>query len=272
MSLVLVEQKQPGVLWLTLNRPEIHNAFNDEVISELLEQLDKAESDPDIRVLVLASTGKNFSAGADLNWMKSMKDASYEENIFDALQLANLLYRLNHCSKPTICRIQGAAFGGGVGLVSCCDMAVAVKSATFALSEVKIGLIPATISPYVVRAMGERNARRFFQTAETFTAERASAMRLLHEVVETEAEMDAQIQIWIDALLANGPHAMSESKRLIGDVVARPLSEDMLRCTSEWIAKVRISPEGQEGLKAFLDKRKPDWQAHTNIPGLKENP
>ena len=264
MSLVLAEQKQPGVMWLTLNRPEIHNAFNDEVISELLAQLDKAESDPEIRVLVLAGNGKSFSAGADINWMKSMKESSYEENIFDALQLATLLYRLNHCSKPTICRVQGAAFGGGVGLISCCDMAVAVESASFALSEVKIGLIPATISPYVVRAMGERNARRFFQTAETFTADRANAMRLLHEVVKDEAEMDGQIQTWIDALLKNGPHAMSESKRLIGDVVARPLTEDILRCTSEWIAKVRISPEGQEGLKAFLDKRAPDWQANQN--------
>jgi methylglutaconyl-CoA hydratase len=262
MSLVLAEQKQPGVLWLTLNRPDVHNAFNDVVIQELMSHLDRVESDPEIRVVVLASSGPSFSAGADLNWMKSMRDLSYEENIFDALQLASLLYRLNHCSKPTICRIQGAAFGGGVGLVSCCDMAVALESATFALSEVKIGLIPATISPYVVRAMGERNARRFFQTAESFTAERANAMRLLHEVVADEAEMDVQIERWVNALLENGPHAMSESKRLIGDVVARPLSEDILRCTSEWIAKVRISPEGQEGLRAFLDKRKPDWKSN----------
>lgn len=264
MPLVLAEQKQPGVLWLTLNRPEKHNAFNDEVISELIAHLDSAESNPAVRVLVLASEGASFSAGADVHWMRSMKDASYEENIYDALQLATLLYRLNHCSKPTICRVQGAAFGGAVGLVSCCDMAVAVESATFALSEVKIGLIPATISPYVVRAMGERNARRFFQTAETFTAERANAMRLLHEVVEDEQALDDQVLAWVTALLANGPIAMSESRRLIADVVARPLSEEIVRTTSEWIAKVRVSQEGQEGLKAFLDKRPPSWQQDLN--------
>ncbi len=261
MSLVLAEQKQQGVLWLTLNRPDKHNAFNDDVISELIEHLDSAESNPDVRVLVLASEGPSFSAGADLNWMRSMKDASYEENIYDALQLATLLYRLNHCTKPTICRVQGAAFGGAVGLISCCDMAVGVQSATFALSEVKIGLIPATISPYVVRAMGERNARRFFQTAETFTADRAWSMRLLHEVVETEQHLDEQVLAWVDALLANGPLAMSESKQLISDVVARPLSEEILRTTSEWIAKVRVSQEGQEGLQAFIEKRSPKWQA-----------
>jgi methylglutaconyl-CoA hydratase len=264
MSFVLAEQKQPGVLWLTLNRPDKHNAFNEDFISELIGHLDSAESNPDIRVLVLAAEGPSFSAGADLNWMQSMKDASYEENIYDALKLATLLYRLNHCSIPTICRVQGAAFGGAVGLVSCCDMAVALKSATFALSEVKMGLIPAAISPYVVRAMGERNARRFFQTAETFSASRAYSMRLLHEVVQSTSELDAQVHGWANSLLANGPVAMQEAKKLIADVVARPLKEDMVRTTSEWIAKVRVSQEGQEGLQAFLQKRKPNWQAETN--------
>lgn len=259
MTHVDAELKQPGVLWLTLNRPEKHNAFNDDMIQEIISHLDSAESNPEVKVLVFASAGKSFSAGADVQWMKSMKTASYEENIYDALQLATLLYRLNHFSKPTICRVQGAAFGGAVGLVSCCDMSVAVAHASFSLSEVKIGMIPATISPYVVRAMGERNARRFFQTGEQFSAERASAMRLLHEVVDDDVAMDKQISDWVCALVANGPDAMSESKRLIADVVARPLNEEIVRTTSEWIAKIRISPEGQEGLSAFLEKRPPDW-------------
>lgn len=247
-----------GVRTISLGRPDIHNAFDDSVIAELSEAFADADQDEKVRIIVLAAEGKSFSAGANLGWMKRMATYSYEENLTDANALAEMLRRLNFMSKPTIARVQGAAFGGAVGLVACCDMAVASERASFCLSEVKIGLIPATISPYVIAAMGQRAARRYFLTAERFKAQEAQALGLVSEVVE-EAQLDEALENLIGALLGNSPQAVAQAKKLVADVAEREINSALIADTSERIAAIRVSEEGQEGLTAFLEKRQANW-------------
>ena len=250
--------KSNGVATVTLNRPEKHNAFDDAVIDELTSVFEDIDSDDSIRVMILAANGKNFSAGADLAWMKRMATYSYEDNLRDASGLAKMLSTLNRLSKPTIARVQGAAFGGAVGLVSCCDIAVATPNASFALSEVKIGLIPATISPYVVRAIGERAARRYFVSAERFDAKQAHHIGLVSEI-RGEAELDAYIVDLANTIKNNSPSAVTAAKKLALDVGTSEINDDLIEDTCKRIAQIRASNDGQEGLTAFLDKRAPAW-------------
>jgi methylglutaconyl-CoA hydratase len=251
---------------LRLNRPELHNAFGDLMIAELIKALDELAALPGLRVLLLESTGKNFSAGADLNWMRAMAQKDYQQNLTDAGALALLMEKLNSFPLPVIALVQGAAFGGAVGLVACCDMAVATPKASFCLSEVKIGLIPAVISPYVVRAIGERASRRYFTTAERFDAATALQLGLISEIAGSEEPSDlrAKAQPLIDAIIANSPQAVVAAKALVAYVADQPLSADTIAETSRRIAAIRVSAEGQEGLTAFLDKRTPAWQPALN--------
>lgn len=253
-----------GVARLTMNRPEIHNAFNDVMIAELRTALDQIRSDSAARLLILQANGRNFSAGADLQWMQSMAAKNYHDNQDDAAQLAALMWELDRFPLPTIALVQGAAYGGAVGLIACCDIAFATADARFCLSEVKIGLIPAVISPYIVRAIGVSAARRYMLTAEPFTAASAQQYGLIHEIAASSeqphhalAELAAPV---IRALLANGPAALSACKRLIEDVSHRPLNPQLVEETARRIAEIRVSAEGQEGLRAFLEKRTPAWQ------------
>lgn len=255
---MLCEIDNEGVATVTLNRPEIHNAFDDDLIRQLGETFDQLARSGAIRALVLTSNGKNFSAGADLNWMKRMADYSEEENRTDAATLAAMLYKLDSFPAPTIARVQGAAFGGAVGLVSCCDIAIATERASFCLSEVKIGLLPATISPYIINAIGTRQARRYFVTAERFSAQRAQEIGLVSEVVP-EAELDLTVQKLVNSITNNGPNAVAMSKQLAMSMSNRVINEELQGQTSALIAAVRVSPEGQEGLSAFLEKRAPSW-------------
>ena len=257
-SKVITTIDSRGVATVTLNNPEKHNAFDDVTIVGLKKTFENISADESVRVLVLESEGKNFSAGADLNWMKRMAAYSFDENLADAEELAQMFKVLNFMPKPTIARVQGAVFGGAVGLVSCCDMAVASSKASFCLSEVKIGLMPATISPYVIAAMGSRAARRYFTTAERFSAETASRLGLVSEVV-TEERLDATITTLIDGILTNSPQAMRAAKELVFDVSDHAITDELVRDTCERIAAIRVSEEGQEGLTAFLEKRSPKW-------------
>ncbi len=261
-KMVNCELDHRGVARVTLNRPDKHNAFDDVMISTLDQIFSSLDEDHRVRVVVLQANGKSFSAGADAAWMKRMANFSVEENQRDARCLATMLEKLNTLSKPTIARVQGAAFGGAIGLIACCDMAVGTKLSKFCLSEVRIGLIPATISPYVIAAMGARVCRRYFQTAEMFSARRARRLGLLSEVV-TEDELDDTIEGLIAALLNNGPQAMSRAKLLICDMANRSVDEQLMDETSQRIAEIRVSDEGQEGLTAFLEKRRPAWQEKT---------
>lgn len=247
-----------GVATVTLNRPERHNAFDDRVIAELSAAFHNVAGDNHVRVMVLAAAGKHFSAGADLDWMRRMGSARYDANLADAEALANMLRTLNELPKPTIARVQGSAWGGALGLICCCDMAVAVSHAHFQFSEARLGLIPATISPYVIAAIGPRAARRYFLSAEAMTAATAKALGLVSEVAQ-EAKLDQLVNNWIDSLLQNGPEAIAEAKRLIADVAAEPISDQLLWRTSETIARLRVSEEGQEGVAAFLEKQPPSW-------------
>lgn len=249
-----------GVANLILNRPEVHNAFDDQMIAELIRVLDQLAADDKVKVLTLSARGKNFSAGADLNWMRSMAQKNYQQNLDDANELAALMHKLDKFPKPTIALVQGAAFGGAVGLVACCDMALAEQGASFCLSEVKIGLIPAVISPYVMRALGERQCRRYFLTAERFSADSALTMGLLHQVVAA-GELASQAEILIASLLQNSPAAVSAAKALLHNIYNRKISNNVIAHTTQAIAEIRVSPEGQEGLTAFLEKRKPAWLA-----------
>jgi methylglutaconyl-CoA hydratase len=247
-----------GVFTISLNRPEIHNAFDDRLIVDLTQTLESAGADASIRIVVLTGSGKSFSAGADLNWMKRMAAFTEEENYHDAMALGELMLTLNRLPKPTIARVNGPAYGGGVGLIACCDIAIAVDDAQFALSEVKLGLIPAVISPYVVAAIGEKNARRYFLTGERFSAADAVDIGLLNASVAA-SELDQSVQTMVDLLLVAGPVAQTEAKDLIASVAHRPPTDSVVADTAERIAHVRISPEGQEGLSAFLEKRPPRW-------------
>lgn len=248
-----------GVGSIELDLPDRHNAFDDALIGELIDILDRLAADPALRIAVLRAAGKSFSAGADLNWMRRMADYDEAQNLTDAKQLAELMRRLNCLPVPTIARIQGAAFGGGVGLVACCDIALASSRALFCLSEVKLGLIPAVISPYVVRAIGERAARRYMLTAERFDAQQARLIGLVHEVVDDDAALDKRLQEMIETLLESGPAAQAEAKDLILEIAAKSIDQDLIDDTASRIARIRASDEGREGLNAFLDKRSPDW-------------
>ena len=248
-----------GVAKVIINRPDVHNAFNDALISEITTAFNDLGSNPEVRVIVLASNGKNFCAGADLNWMKSMADYDYQQNFADSQNLAAMFKAINTVNKPTIARIQGSAFGGGVGLAACCDMVVATKLSRFCLSEVKLGLIPATISPYVIAAMGARSARHLFLTAEMFSARRARRLGLVTEVVG-EDSLDEEVEKLINSLLKNGPNAIATAKALVLDYENQPLNDQLIEDSCKRIAEIRVSDEGQEGLGAFLQKRKPNWQ------------
>ncbi len=256
---VLLEQNDDGIARVTLNRPEVHNAFDEMMIARLREIFQILEKDNHCRAVVLRGAGKSFSAGADLNWMKRAADFSHNQNLADAEYLAAMLNTLHNLNKMTIACVRGAAMGGGLGLLSCCDLVIADQNTTFALSEVKIGLIPATISPYVMAAMGARNARRYFQTGEKFRGQRAYELGLVHEICTTEDEMDAQLDIILDHVRSAGPLAMREAKRLIMDYAGRPLDVDIMEDSAERIAAIRARPEAREGLNAFFNKRKADW-------------
>jgi len=257
-----------GIARVVLARPDVHNAFDDTLIAELTSTLESLDRDPDVRVVVLTGRGASFSAGADLGWMRRMAQASADDNRADALRLAKLMRTLDALSKPTIARVNGAAFGGGVGLVACCDIAIASETAKFALSEVKLGLVPAVISPYVIAAIGARQARRWFQSGEAFDVAVAQRIGLVHEAVHAES-LEQAVQHQCDLLLKAGPIAVSEAKALARR--AQAIDADALDAeNAELIARLRVSPEGQEGLGAFLDKRRPSWlqqDSELSIPG-----
>ncbi|WP_068642185.1 enoyl-CoA hydratase-related protein, partial [Oleiphilus sp. HI0132] len=240
---------------LCLSCPEKHNAFDDQVITELRAHI-KTVNDSDARVMVLKADGKHFCAGADLAWMKRMATLSHEDNLHDARQLAALMQELNDLRIPTIARVQGAAYGGAIGLIACSDIAIADEKSRFCLSETKLGLAPATIGPFVVEAIGPRIAKRLFLTAEVFKAQAAKGYQLVHEVVATE-QLDEQVQAIVEQILTTGPQASIAAKQLVADIVQAP--EDLSERTSQLIADLRVSEEGQNGLKAFFDKQPAPW-------------
>ena len=248
------------VATITLNRPEVRNAFNDEVIAELTQAFTELGQHPHVRVIVLAAEGPAFCAGADLNWMRRMADNSRAENLADAGALADTLRAIYECLKPTIARVQGDVFAGGMGLVAACDMAVSVDTATFCLSEVKLGLIPATISPYVIRAMGARAAHRYFLTAERFSAFEAHRIGFVHEVVLSD-QLDAKVAELAQSLVGASPNAVRSCKMLLQEVAGRDIDAALIARTVEGIADIRSSSEGREGVQSFLNKRKPNWLA-----------
>ena len=247
-----------GVATLTLNRPDVRNAFSDAVIAELAQAFTDLGARSDVRAIVLAANGSAFCAGADLNWMRRMADYTREENLADAAKLAEMLRLIYACPKPTVARVQGDVFAGGMGLVAACDMAVAVDQAGFCLSEVKIGLIPATISPYVIRAMGARAAHRYFLTAERFGAQEALRIGFVHEVVAAD-QLDAKVDELAKALTSASPNAMRACKKLVLDVAGRDIDAQLIAATVDGIAGIRASSEGREGVQSFLQKRKPSW-------------
>ena len=253
-------EKRNGAAIVTLNRPEIRNAFDDALIASLTGTLRALDANPGVRAVVLAGAGPAFCAGADLNWMKRMAGFGYEQNLEDARALAAMLKTLDRMSKPTIARVHGPAFAGGVGLVAACDIAIGTPDAKFCLSEAKLGLSPATISPYVIRAMGARMARRYFLSAEVFDAGEAHRIGLLSRVSASE-NLDAEIEELLGHLTQGGPQALAQIKELIRAVSAGPLDEAMIDDTAARIAAIRVSPEGREGIASFLEKRKPSWIA-----------
>lgn len=247
-----------AVTTVTLNRPEVRNAFNDEVITELTAVFLELGKRPEVRCIVLAGSGTAFCAGADLNWMKRMAGYTRAENVEDASALARMLEVIYQCPKPTIARVQGDVYAGGTGLVAACDIAVSVDTAQFCLSEVKLGLIPATISPYVIRAMGTRAAHRYFLTAERFDAAEALRIGYVHQVVPA-AELDALVGAISQSLVQAGPEAVKACKKLVQDVAGHDIGASLIQRTVEGIADIRASEEGQEGIRSFLEKRKPNW-------------
>mgnify|MGYP000982348068 FL=1 len=247
-----------GVATIWMNRPDVHNAFNELLIAELTAACGALDADESVRVVVLAGRGKSFSAGADLNWMRRAADASVEENLQDARKLASMLRTLAEMNKPTIARVHGAALGGGMGLASACDICIAGMGAVFATSEVKFGIIPSAISPYVLRAIGARQAGRYFQTAERISAARAVELGLAHEAVAPDA-LDATVQEVVTALLQGGPRSQAAAKDLIRAVANQPITDALVEDTARRIAGLRATPEAREGLAAFLDKRPAAW-------------
>lgn len=260
---VLFSVNEQGIATVTLNCPEKHNAFDDTIIAALTAVFSKISTRSDIRIVILQANGKSFSAGADLAWMKRMANYSYEDNLADANKLAEMLSVLNFLPQPTIAKIQGAAFGGAVGLASCCDIVLASEKASFCLSEVKLGLIPATISPHVINAIGVKASRRYFQTAERFSAEKALQLGLVDEVSEHNSLNDS-VGSMVQVLLSNGPEAMKQAKSLVFDVAYQAIDKNLLAETSKRIASIRVSDEGQEGLASFFEKRPPQWKIDTS--------
>lgn len=258
MTAMLEIRRDGAVARVRMNRPDVHNAFDDALIAELTRQLDALGQSREVRVVVLEGAGASFSAGADLNWMRGMARMSEDENREDSLALARLMRTLDALPKPTIARVHGAAFGGGVGLIACCDIAIGVHEARFGLTEARLGLLPAVISPYVINAIGARQARRWFASAEMFDATEAQRIGLLHQVVEADA-LDAAVDRQIALLLKAGPIAAASAKALVRDVSAHADGARHDRDNAALIARLRVSPEGQEGLGAFLDKRAPSW-------------
>lgn len=256
--LFLEEIDEKGIARITLTRSEVHNAFNDDLILSLRRSLGSLESDDRVRVLVLASRGRSFSAGADLNWMKRSAEYSEAENLADARNLAELMMVLDRFAKPTLALVQGPAYGGGVGLIACCDIALAAESARFALTEVRLGIVPAVISPYIVAAMGERQARRYALSAEPILAPQAAQLGLVHEAVPDE-QLEVRGQHVIDQLLKGGPEAQQAIKALLCRQRGRPLDESLIEETAKSIAEVRSTDEAKEGLTAFFEKRSPAW-------------
>lgn len=243
-----------------LNRPEVRNAFNDATIAELTKTFLALGHNPQLRAVVLGAHGKAFSAGADLNWMRAMADYTWEQNRDDAARLAEMLWTLYSCPLPVVGRLQGDCYAGGVGLAAVCDVLVAAEGVQFCLSEAKLGLLPATISPYVIRAMGEQAARRYFITAERFSAAEAHRLGLVHEVCPAEV-LDERVDAIVAALVANGPQAVKACKRLVQDVAGQPISAALRDDTARRIADIRASDEGRAGVRSFLDKRSPPWVA-----------
>lgn len=258
-DMVLTQIDARGVARVTLNRPEIHNAIDDELIADLTDALKRIEHDPKARIVVLAANGKSFCAGGDLNWMKRTAGYSMGENQRDASALARLLNTLNFLAKPTLALVQGPAYGGGVGIVACCDIAIASTAARFTLSEVRLGLLPATISPYVVAAIGQRAARRYFLSAEIFDAGEAARIGLVHKVVDP-TQLEAAGAAMLDRLFEGGPASQAASKELIFRVSDQPVTAALEEYTARQIAQARASDEGKEGIAAFLGKRLPSWR------------
>ena len=246
------------VATVTLNRPDLRNAFNEQAIAELALAFDELGRNELVRAIVLAANGPAFCAGADLNWMKKMAGYSHDENLADASRLADMLRTIYLCPKPTVAKVQGDCYAGGMGLVAACDIVVAADTVNFCLSEVKLGLIPATISPYVIKAMGEQAARRYFITAERFDAAAALRMGFAHEVVAAE-NLDTTVAGLVKALVSNSPNAVVEAKKLVREVVGAPVTDALLLDTAQRIAAIRASSEGREGVASFLEKRKPNW-------------
>lgn len=254
----LTAERRGATAWIRMNRPEVHNAFDEALIAELTHAFAALDADPTVRVIVLAGEGKSFSAGADLRWMQRQAAAPLEDNLADARKLAALFRTIAGCATPTLARVHGAALGGGMGLACAVDICVASSAAQFATSEVRLGLIPSAIGPYVIRAIGARQALRYFQTAERIGAQRAYELGLAHEVAEPEA-LDERVQAVVDALLAGGPRAQAASTDLIRAIGNRPIDDAVVDDTARRIATLRATPEAQEGLAAFLGKRSPAW-------------
>jgi len=257
---IKVDANKKGVTTVTMARPEVHNAFNAEMIAEMTSAFVALDQNSDTRIILLQSEGESFSAGADINWMKSMVKATQAENQEDSLKLAALMRAINFCSKTVIAKVQGLALGGGVGLIACCDIVIANNEAKFGLTEAKLGLVPAVISPYVIDAISARHSRRYFQTAEIFNAQKGYEMGLLSEICSID-DLDDLIAKQIKFLLSTGPSAKTISKKLVHSVVGRTLPQQkrLDQYTTQVISSVRVSPEGQLGLKSFLDKKKPKW-------------
>ncbi|HUZ72117.1 MAG TPA: enoyl-CoA hydratase-related protein [Stellaceae bacterium] len=256
---ILLTSDARGVATLTLNRPERRNAFDDAVIQDLTAAFRRVGADADIRVLLVTGAGTAFSAGGDLNWMRRMAGYGEAENVADAMRLATMLRTLNELPKPVVARVNGAAFAGGVGLICCCDIAVASLDAAFSISEVRLGLVPSTIGPYVVAAIGARAARRYCLTGETFAAAEALRIGLVHETVPAP-ELDAAIDRIVAAVLAGGSRAEARAKLLIAETAGKPVTDEIMMLTARTIAAARASDEGREGVIAFLERRKPAWR------------
>lgn len=255
---IQIDRRPDGVVRVTLNRPEVHNAFDEHLIAALTRELEALGNDESVRAVVLTGAGRSFSAGADLNWMRRMAGYGQAENEADAMALARLMQTLNELPKPTVAMVNGVALGGGVGLVCCCDVAIAGERAVFGTTEVRLGLIPAVIGPYVVAAVGQRYARWLMISGERIDAAEAQRIGLVHRVVP-DPELSHFVESFLTELLQNGPRAMAEAKRLVLDLAGRPISPDLIGDTARRIAQIRASDEGREGVGAFLEKRKPRW-------------
>jgi methylglutaconyl-CoA hydratase len=259
MNTIKIERDSRGVVLVAFNRPDVHNAFDETMIREVIEAFRDLGQDEAVRVIILGAEGKSFCAGADLNWMHRAAQYDADKNREDAGELALMLNAIYACPKPVIARVQGNAFGGGVGVIAAADLAIGVSEANFALSEVKLGIIPAVISPYVIEAIGTNNARRYFLTAERFSGAEAYRLGLLNELASSEEAMDEQIAVWCNALLSNGPKAIEAAKNLIQSVSQKPIEDELIEDTVEAIAQIRVTPEAKEGVIAFLERRKPSW-------------